>query len=201
MGSYEAVADASETIVELLRARMSDLVGANEIALVSPGTTGTDGAPRLSLFLYRTTVNPYLRNAEQSRDGANRSSDRSVALDLHYLLTAHPSDAGSDETVRSLEQHRVLGRAIQVLAENAVVTGSDLRASVAGDRELRVVVDAQSPNDVFEVWSTFTDVPFEPSLTCVVGPVFVETAAPPEAQRVVRERIDRHQLVESDERE
>jgi hypothetical protein len=37
---------------------MSDLVGANEIALVSPGTTGTDGAPRLSLFLYRTTVNP-----------------------------------------------------------------------------------------------------------------------------------------------
>ncbi|ELZ32528.1 hypothetical protein C474_06902 [Halogeometricum pallidum JCM 14848] len=194
MGAYTAVADASETLVELLRGQMRDLVVESDVALTSPGATGTDGTPRLTLFLYRTEVNPYLRNRDHAGTADSRPKPGSLALDLHYLLTAHPSDGGSDETARSLEQQRVLGRAVQVLADNSVVTGSNLRASLADDRELRVVFDSQSTNDAFEVWNTFTDVPFQPSVVCVVGPVFVESETAPEAQRVVSQQVDKHLL-------
>ncbi|MDS0301134.1 DUF4255 domain-containing protein [Halogeometricum sp. S1BR25-6] len=190
MGGYTAVADASETVVKLLRGRMRDLLDADDVALSSPGATRANGAPRLTLFLYRTAVNPYLRNRDRLGDGP--PDPGSVPLDLHYLVTAHSSDGGTDETAQSLEQHRVLGRTIQVFADNPVVSGSDLLGSLSEDRELRIVVDSQSADDAFEVWNTFTDVPYQPSLVCVVGPVFVSTEAPSPTPRVVERRVDDH---------
>ena len=196
MGTYTAVADVGETIVELLRDRMRDLIDANEIALASPGAARTDTAPRLTVFLIRTEFDPHLRNRARFGADGEHPSPGALALELHYLVTAHPSDGGTDETARALEQHRVLGRAIQALADNTVIAGSNLRASIAEDRELRIVFDSGSDGTVFDVWNTFTDVPFQPSLVCVVGPVFIETDRAPMAQRVVERRVDDHLVTE-----
>jgi hypothetical protein len=193
VGTGTAIADTGETLVELLRDRMGGMItNTNEIALTSPNASRTEGVPRLTLFLYRTAVSSHLRNHAGRGGTTDNTRSAPLALDLHYLLTAHPSDSGSDETARSLEQHRVLGRAMQVLTDNTVLTGSDLRGSVGEDRELRIVLTDQDVTETLEVWSTFADVPFQPSVTFLVGPVFIQSERSHEVQRVVERRVEEY---------
>ena len=77
---------------------------------------GIDGS-RLNLYLYHVLENYCLANQEDPRTGTNRDYGRPpLSLNLRYLITPFARD--TDET----EAHRVLGAAMQVLHENAILT-------------------------------------------------------------------------------
>src|SRR5688572_28638365 len=101
---FETLRDVSETLVDLLKANLTDLT--NRIALVSPRNVGQN---RLTLFLYKVMENPELKNRDGTvvpEPGGTLRKDRApLTLDAYYLLTSH---AAGDPDL--LAAHQALSR-------------------------------------------------------------------------------------------
>lgn len=194
MATYTAIAEASETLIELLRDRIaerSDVVSIdrNEIALVSPDDVGADSDIRLSMFLYDVSENTVLKNQEARMTDPDKTRDPPLALDLRYLLTAFPSQTGSEATTNTLDQQRVLGLAMQVLNDNSILGADELPASLA-DTELQVTLEEETVQTVTDVWGTFPDTPLQPSVTYQISPVLIDAAERDSVDRVSEKGTD-----------
>lgn len=90
--------------------------------------SATNGQPtnRLNLYLFRTTPNPGWVNVRYpSRNpSGERISNPYLALDLHYILSAHSTDNFNAEIL--------LGFGMQVLHEMPVLDRDDIRNSLSG---------------------------------------------------------------------
>lgn len=186
MPSHAAIADVGLTLVELLRDRMGSSIADEEIALASPGAEGAGDDFRLTLYLYDVTRNEHLSNERQpGTDPTERSGDP-LALDLHYLLTAHAKDGSSDPpTTKTKEKHTVLGKAMQVLQDNAVVRTPELAGDLEAGDELAVSVESVDREGIVNIWTTFSDDPYEPSMPYVVSPVIIESERTVPTERVL----------------
>lgn len=186
MSDYTAIADVGETLVELLRGNMQDLIPADSIALVSPGEIEGKDNIRLSLFLYQVEENIYLRNQEMEKIGSSRLKAPPLALDLYYMLTSYPSTGIQDRSERTGEEHRILGRAMQVLYDNPILIGSVLKGSLSAyDNELHVMMTSMSLDDMSKIWSTFKEKSFRPSVCYQVTPVKIESSIEKKISRVI----------------
>lgn len=186
MSSHTAIADVGDTLVSILRDRMGDFIDIDDgdIALASPDQVEPGDDFRLTIFLYDVTENEHLKNESRPTDVGKRNGSPLV-LDLYYLLTAHPSKSGGDKrTTKTIEQHQVLGAAMQILQDDAIITGSDLKGTLAGGDSLHVSIDSTSGERVTNIWSTFPETPYRPSVTYVVTPVTIESTREEEIQRV-----------------
>jgi hypothetical protein len=182
----QTIADASKTIVDLLKAELADI--AAQIGLASPKTPGNN---ILTLFLYKVLPNPCLRN-EDRRVGPPDANGRVIerpaplTLDLYYLLTAHPL---AGQVPNLLEAHRALSRAMRVLHEHGILRGSllhsDTNQGFTKDSILRITFNPISMEDMTRIWSVFPDTPYEISVTYLVTPVEIELTAPPATAPVV----------------
>jgi len=185
MAGATAIADVGETLVSLLRDRMDHLVDAKEIALASPDSVESGNDLRLTLFLYDVAENSHLKNQKGGLLDDGRREPASLALDLHYLLTAHPAHGGADETAKTADQHRVLGRAMQVFADTPVLRGSTLEGSLEDAEKLQVSMDEEPMDAIVNMWNTFQDQQYRPSVTYVVTPVRIESTRDEQVDRVV----------------
>jgi len=184
VASYAAIAEASETVVELLRERIverSDVISVDrsEIALVSPDDVGADSDVRLSVFLYDVTENSAMKN-QQARGEAGTKKQSPVVVDLRYLLTAFPSGSGGDETANTLDQQRVLGLAMQTLHENAHLGADELPASLA-DTDIQITLEGEN-SEVTDVWSNFRETALRPSVSYRLSPVKIDSRAEEEVE-------------------
>lgn len=170
----ETLRDVSRTLVDLLKTNLTDVAG--RIALASPKNAGTN---LLTLFLYKVTENPDLKNAERivvsQPDGRVVERRAPLSLDTYYLLTAH-----AGEPPDLLEAHRALSRAMRVFYDNGILRGSLLRADdpstgLTADSILRVSLNPISMEDMTRVWSVFPDTPYEISVTYLVTPVAIDS--------------------------
>ena len=185
MSDYMAIADVGETLVELLRGNMQDLIPADSIALVSPGEIEGKDNIRLSIFLYQVGENIHLKNLEMEKMGSSRLKAPPISLDIYYMLTSYPSSGIQDRTERTREEHSILGRAIQVLHDNTILTGSVLKGSLsAHDTILHVIGTSMSLDDMSKIWSTFKEKSFRPSVCYLVTPVKIESSREKKVSRV-----------------
>lgn len=194
MATYAAIADASETLVELLRDRIAErsdvvTIDRNEIALVSPDGVGGDSDVRLSVFLYDVTENSVMKNQELTNPDPDRRRQPPLALDLRYLLTAYPSQSGSEDTANSLDQQRVLGLAMQVLNDNSVLGADELPPSLA-ENEIQITLEDETVQAFTDIWNTFRDTPLHPSITYEVSPVLIDATDVEEVERVTETGTD-----------
>src|SRR5262245_13047742 len=124
MADFNVIRDVSLTLKDVLATGLSTLNP-------RPGCELWDfnGAPPnqpvLSLALYDTVEDPSARNrpnrriVQQNKISIKRAP---VALLLRYLITPWSGMPDSD--------HQILGRAIQVLYDNAIVSGARLKGSL-----------------------------------------------------------------------
>lgn len=186
MADYTVIADVGQTLLDLLKESMQDLVSPASIILASPGEIQAGDNPRLSLFLYQVVENAHLKNQERLALNADTLAYPPLTLDLYYMLTAYGAPAIADKTQRSIDEHKVLGRAMRVLYDNAVVKGSMLRGSLAGtDEELRLSLNSAGAEDLRALWGTFQDKPYRVSACYVVTPVRIDSTRRLDAKRVV----------------
>jgi hypothetical protein len=171
----ETLRDVSRTLVDLLKTNLTDVAG--RIALASPKSAGTN---LLTLFLYKVTENPDLKNAERTvvpqPDGRLIERPAPLSLDAYYLLTAH-----AGEPPDPLEAHRALSRAMRVFYDNGILRGSLLRADdpstgLTAESILRVTLNPITMEDMTRIWSVFPDTPYEISVTYLVTPVAIDSA-------------------------
>jgi hypothetical protein len=191
--SDTAIANVGETLVELLRENMQDLIPADSIALVSPGEIEGKDNIRLSLFLYHVEENIHLKNQEMEKIGSSVLKAPPLAVDLYYMLTSYPSPGIQDRTERTEDEHSILGRAVQVLHDNPFLTGSVLKGSLsASDTVLHVMITPLSLDDMTKIWSTFKDKSFRPSVCYLVTPVKIESSREKKIRRVTSGPKNKH---------
>lgn len=185
MARSQAIAEAGQTLVSILQEQIGDNVVTNpktDIGLLSPGEAG--GSVRLTLYLYRVTESGHL---EQRATNTGTLRPAPIALELSYLLTAHPPQGMGDTTAKAVSQHEVLGRAIQVLQDNAILRGPDLVGSLASDQELQISMQSVNPaesDEILSLWNTFQGKPYRPSVSYLVSPVIIESERTKEAPPV-----------------
>ncbi len=198
MATYTAIADTSRTLLELLRDEMterSDVVNVsrNEIALMSPTDVGGDVNARLTLTLYGVAENSKMKNVPRQPDNDSLRKESRLALDLHYLLAAYPSQGGNDPTANTLDQHRVLGLAMQVMHDNAIL-GPEDQLGTLEEGELPVVINEgdieEAMQNINDIWYSIQDATLQPSVTYTVGPITIESDVEQPIQRAKESRMD-----------
>lgn len=186
MPDYRAIADIGETLTELLRDNMQDLIPRRQsIVLASPGEIEENDDVRLSLFLYQVLENIHLKNRNMQIKDPKTLVFPPVALDLYYMLTSYPSGV-QDISERTKEEHSILGRVIQILNDNAVLTGSVLKGGLARNgHDLHITLSPLSLDDMTKMWTTFPGKTFRSSICCLVTPVIIDTKREITVQRVL----------------
>ena len=111
------------------------------------GTISTNPA-RLTLFLFEVGEDPSARNRPRVRGSSppNLTLQKPpMALLLRYLLTPWGGDR--------LTEHRILGRAMQVLYDHAILSGPDLRGNLAvTDEALKITLSPLTLEEQTRVW-------------------------------------------------
>lgn len=193
MSDYTVIADLSATLIGLLRENMGDLLSADAIALLSPAEVeGQD--IRLTLFLYTVSENPHLKNAPSppAPPGIRRAPP--LHVDLSYLLTAHGSRLITDRTERSLEEHRILGRAMRVLYDNSLLAGSVLKGGLAGSTaQFRVNLQPLSLDDLSKIWTALPNNALKASAGYQVTPVAIDSTRSTGGKPVVERTLEYYQ--------
>ena len=151
MANIHAVHSVGNSIATYLRNAYAAQPGRAELpecdfALLSSGEmAGTiDEATRISLYLYRVTVNEYTR---QSRPDALRLAQQPpLGLDLHYLLTAWGGTAQAEQLP--------LAWALRQLYLHPVLDASSLAPEAAwGPDEVIQMIPAELSNeDMMRIW-------------------------------------------------
>lgn len=186
------IANVGKTLVGMLEDRMGDLVTDDEVVLASPGDEDPGDDYRLTLYLYDVTQNEHLSNERARPESTGRPAEAALVLDLHYLLTAHPKDASGNETStsRTAQQHRILGRAMQIMADNAIVRKPDLHEDIDPTETITITMESVSRGELVDIWGTFTEVSYQPSIAYVVSPIVVDSQRPGTDSRVVEGTVN-----------
>lgn len=129
MPDSDAISAVSETLQAVLRNAVSTLDNPPPTAEISDlqGSISTNPA-RLAIFLFEIVEDPSARNRPRIRGAAG--SDVTVtkppmALMLRYLVTAWGGDR--------LTEQRLLGRAMQVLYDDALISAPELQGTSLKD--------------------------------------------------------------------
>ncbi len=147
---------------------------------------------QLNLFLFQTVPNAALRNSfipQQVRPGERGFSP--LAINLHYILTAYGRNF--DE----LLSHRLLGRAMSLLHDHAILFSDDIKHALSGGlvgadladqiEQVRITPKATTPEETSKLWTMF-QTPYRVSTAYEAQVVLIDsqrrtTAGPPVIKR------------------
>ncbi len=171
--------------------------------LLSSSTTQPTN--RLNLYLFRTTPNPGWVNVRypSRNSGGERISNPYLALDLHYILSAHSTENFNAEIL--------LGFGMQVLHEMAVLDRDDIRNSLSGPgvvdgsilpaafqtlaaadladqiEQIKIAPQNMSLEETSQIW-TAVNAPLRMSAMYLISVVLIESQASTRSSLPVRSR-------------
>lgn len=189
MGTYNAIRDVSEILKGVLDTGL-DEVGASCVVhdLVTTPAVGMT----LTLTLYEVAEDPSARNRPDLRVMVNDKVETRrppAALLLRYLITAWSGNI--------LDDQRILGRAIQTLYDQAIISGPLLAGTSLIDADEAVVVTMiqQTIEDRTHVWRAY-DKAYRLSVNYEVRVMRLESKQAPRVTSQIRSRSQRHGTVE-----
>ncbi len=156
MADFAGIAAAAKSIERLLTAgfQQEEPVSGSRTRAIVVRTDDLDpvaapaviGSPALSIFIYRVDFNQSMRaawSAVGSQDGRSR-----LPLDLHFLITPWASNAE--------HELRILGRAMECLETNPVISGPrlDPSAAWATNESIQVVMEEISTEAVMRTFDS-----------------------------------------------
>ncbi len=154
------------TMVRLLKAHLVTAMPGTtvDVKLATPHSFAKlkeVGAATISLFLYRIGEHAELRNSLQQRlpDGSLRRQP--MVLELFYLMTtwgSRGSNPAANDAAAALEEHKLLGAALQAYYDHAVVSRSELyedptKPPVWGEQDsLQITLDSVPVEDLYRIF-------------------------------------------------
>lgn len=201
----DAIADIGETLITLLRdeflayeniqdpaekqKRENDLK--NEIVLFSPGELDVGVTPpRLCLFLYQVSENPYLKNMEMNKKDEKTLKYPDLVLDLHYMMIPYeaPKPSGEDaKTERTKAEHHVLALAMQIFHNNGILRDPILKGGLTGKGlNIRLTTNPVPLDEMTKLWQAFQSKPYRPSICYVVSPIIIESGREIQRTRITQ---------------
>jgi hypothetical protein len=188
MSDYTVIAELGDSLVSVLFSELnadpqiSGLIDSEErISLESPADLESNNSVRLSMYLYRILENPYMKNRFPVGGTGAQQRKPPLALDLYYLLTPLVG------TPR--EQQIVLGKAMQILYDGAILEGSDLGGSLGtSGEEIRLVLNPVSLEELTRVWQAL-EIPYRLSVCYIARVIIVDSEQQQFRQPIVYKRI------------
>ncbi|MGW2826963.1 DUF4255 domain-containing protein [Streptomyces sp. NPDC001443] len=183
MSASTALGMVSASLRNLLLGEMR-LGPAPDVTVLAPDEQSS--TRRINLFLYKVAENPFLKNQDFTvRPGTpNELVPAPLSLTLSYLLTSY---APNDPQEGNAAAHQLLGEAMRVLYENAVVPSVYLDPGLADARErLQIAGDTLDPEELSRIWTTFSQ-PFRLSVLYQVSTVQLDRL--PAARRPLANRV------------
>lgn len=182
MSEYTAINDITNTILNLFKTNTGGLLQQDRITAASPADISDDTTPSLALFLYEVSENKHLKNQGMQETDTGTLRYPPLSLNLTYLLTAY---ASSRET-----EHQLLGRAMQILYDNAVIRGSLLQGSLAGTFEEIVLTMHPIPiEDMNKLWSLFGSKPYRLSIPYRASTAQIDSTRERSGDRVLQRSL------------
>ena len=151
MANIRAIHSVGNSIVTYLRNTYPELAGgaampACDFALLSMAELAAppDESTRLSLALYRITVNEHQRQQRPDRQSAGQPPP--LGLDLHFLLSAWGGTAGDEQVP--------LAWALRQLYLHPILDASSLspEAGWASDEVIQIIPAELSNEDLMRIW-------------------------------------------------
>lgn len=179
MADSTVIADVGKTLIQLFRDNMTPepVLHPEQIGLASPADPG-DFA--LTLFLHQVEQSGINQQSYYVNNGSGTNTPP-LALELSYLITAH---SNAEMTTRAIDEHQILGRAMQVLYDNQMIRGSALQGALAdADEEIRIVMMEQLP--LHTAITLFPSKPYKLSFQFKVSPVYIDSTKVRPVKRVV----------------
>jgi hypothetical protein len=173
----------SESLRNLLVTEMT-LTPPVPVTILAPDEIGGDR--RINLFLYRILENPTLKNLDWQVKPGNSSLivPPPLSLNLYYLMTPY---AQNDPQTGNVGAHEILGEAMRVFHEHAVVPQNVLVPGLSNAREqIKIMLNPLDPDELGRVWSTFSQ-PFRLSVMYEVSVVQLELRS----ERPMSKRVER----------
>jgi len=137
-----------------------DLTDTTVTILPPDKARGTNNANQLNLFLYQILPNAAWRNMNiPSQVAPGETGNPPLALTLHYLITAF----GRENDAALPFGHHLLGRAMSVLFDHALLGADEIRAATAAalpasdlDKQverIRITLQPMSLEEISKLWS------------------------------------------------
>jgi len=161
MSNASAIASVTATLQAILGREITadpDLNDTAVTALPPDKARASITTNQLNLFLYQVLPNAAWRNMDiPQRVKPGETGMSPLALDLHYLLTAYGRD---NDTMQPFDHH-LLGKAMSVLHDHALLGPDEIRLAFPGsgletqaDR-VRITLQPLSVEDISKLWMGF----------------------------------------------
>jgi hypothetical protein len=168
MSNALAIAAATATLRSILQQGITADPDLNDatVTIQSPDKArGANTANQLNLFLYQIQRNAAWVNADMPRQvQAGESAFAPLPLNLWYLLTAFGRNDDADNSAQPFGHH-LLGRAMSVLHDHAVLSPADIVAATQTilpasdlDRQIehiRITFQPLSVEELYRLWTGF----------------------------------------------
>lgn len=197
MSEYSVIAELGDSLVSLLfselnaDSQISGLIDSEDrISLESPADLESNNSVRLSMYLYRILENSCMKNRFPVEGTGAKQRKPPLTLDLYFLLTPLVG------TPR--EQQIVLGKAMQILYDRAILEGADLGGSLgASGEEIRLVLNPVSLEELTRVWQAL-EIPYRLSVCYTARVIIVDSGQQQFVQPIVAKRITYRALQQKD---
>lgn len=187
-----AIADIGSTLITILQEGLKDIIDkpTENIILFSTGEIDAGSAPRLCLFLYHIAENSHMKNREREKVNDGKLRNSGLFLDLYYMLIPYSSPNMPDKTEITRKDHEILGHAMQIFHDNAIMRDPVLKGGLAGKGlEIKLILNPVPLDEITKLWHSFQTKPFKPSVCYMVTPVVIESEREIFVTRVVEARI------------
>jgi hypothetical protein len=163
MSNSLAIAAVTRTLRFLLQQRF-DANGSGSVTVTTkPPDKARDPAGsngnQVNVFLYQTQMNADWRNLDMPSVKAGETGHSPLALNLYYLLTAYAEDDDFPEPT----SHRLLGEAMSVLHDHAILHSDTIETATAGGEHdlhrqierVRITTQPLTLDELSKLWTTF----------------------------------------------
>jgi hypothetical protein len=182
MSASTAIGDVTRSLAELLRNEQNPR-DTFDVSLQSPADETIDeNRPKINLYLFRIEENAFAKNRDWQPVGNNLLHRTPLTVNLFYVVTPY---ARQQE-----DGHRVLGEAMRILYDNAIIDPSSLTGALEHTAEpLKLDLCSFDLEDLTRVWNAF-NVSYRLSVCYQVRIVFIDSMIDREIVRVTEKVSD-----------
>lgn len=188
MSNSLAIAAATATLQAIVGqgVRTESDLNDTTVTTLSPDKArdSNNSANQINLFLYQILPNAAWRNRDMPRQVMpGETGIPPLALDLYYLMTAY----GRNNDITQPFSHQLLGRAMSVLYDHALLGPEEIRAAIAAsmpnsdlDRQLervRITLQPLSLEEISKLWTGFQS-QYRLSVAYAVSVALLESTRP-----------------------
>ncbi len=204
MGDFTTIGVIGEILKDLLRYNLNKVFTTSfttqdSVTLLSPKSLEGEVNNRLSIFLFQIIENAYMKNQPLERVGSGQLKYPPLSLNLYYLLTPY---AGEENNIAGWDVHTIIGRTMQILADNAILEGPTLYdILIRINREdyyekiesIKILLDSLSLDDLTKIWNSL-DTSLRLSVCYEVRVILIESERKKEVQRIIEKSTDYYQI-------